>query len=69
MVSIAGMVLAFLDGWVGWLAVSLVVVGIAVGLALYFRSLRRWKQPPPTTPDQIQAEMHLESESHITDRY
>jgi len=52
--------------WVWWL----VVLGaLVVGLVVLFRSLRRWKSPPPRTPEQIQAEMQLYSESRQTDRW
>jgi hypothetical protein len=44
------------SGW--W--VFLAVVGV-VGLALllYFRSLRRWRQPPPMSQEAKQAEARL----------
>ena len=52
--------------WVWWL----VVLGaLVVGLVVLFRSLRRWKSPPPRTLEQIQAEMQLYSESRQTDRW
>lgn len=52
--------------WVWW---ALVLAACALGLFVMFRSLRRWKSPPPRTPEQIQAEMQLYSESRQTDRW
>ncbi len=42
---------------------------VAIGTWFLFRSFRRWKQAAPRTPEAIQAEMNLLSETRITDRY
>jgi membrane protein implicated in regulation of membrane protease activity len=42
-----------------WLILGAIVAIIAVVLVLVFRSLRRWKQLPPTDPDTIQAEARM----------
>jgi hypothetical protein len=31
----------------GWVFIGVVVVAIVIGVLLYARSLRRWRQPPP----------------------
>ncbi|MCI0635088.1 MAG: hypothetical protein L0206_14435 [Actinobacteria bacterium] len=53
-------------GW--WIFVSPIVGAIGLALVLYFRSFRRWNQSPPTTPEQIQAEMRLDAKSRQPDR-
>jgi hypothetical protein len=42
---------------------------VVVGFVVLFRSFRRWREPPPTTPEQLQAQMRLYDESHQTDRW
>jgi hypothetical protein len=36
----------------GWVLFGVVVVAIVIVALLYFRSLRRWHQPPPGPGDQ-----------------
>ena len=52
-----------------WWMVAIAIGVIAVVVWAVFRSFRRWQQPPPRTPEQIQAEMDLFSESRQTDRW
>ncbi len=57
-------------GWIWWTVGAAVLVASAVGLWAYFRSFRRWRQAPPDrSPEAQQAEMNLDAESRITDRY
>jgi hypothetical protein len=39
----------------GWVFFGVVVVAIVTGLILYFRSLRRWRQPPPSHDPQTES--------------
>ncbi len=54
---------------VGWIFIFAGLAAIG-GAAFYvFRSVRRWKQEPPRTPAQVQAEMNLEAETSESQRY
>ena len=44
---------------IDWLLVGFGVVVMIVGLLWLFRSLRRWKAPPATTPEAKQGEARL----------
>jgi hypothetical protein len=55
-----------ISDWLWWAAVLVV---LTVGFVALFRSIRRWKSPPPRTPEQIQAEMRLSSETHEPQRW
>ena len=56
--------------WFGsWWGFAIVVGTVCVVAWWLFRSLRRWQQLPPGTPEQIQAEMRLFAESRLTDRW
>jgi hypothetical protein len=39
----------------GWMLFGVAVVAIVLGVLLYFRSLRRWHQPPPGPGDEGQS--------------
>jgi hypothetical protein len=54
-VSLVGV--AFMD--VGWWIFLGVVGASVIGLALYFRGLRRWRRTPPMSPEAKQAEARL----------
>jgi len=43
----------------GWGILGVVVLVVALGSWLLFRSLRKWRLPPPTTPEAQQAEARL----------
>ena len=53
----------------GWILFGAIVLAVVTGLVLLFRSLRRWRQAPPKTADQIQAEMKLYAASRQVDRW
>lgn len=56
--------------WFGsWWVVAVVVATIVLSSWWLFRSLRRWRHPPPRSPEQVQAEMWLFGESRQTDRW
>ncbi len=45
-------------------------IALIVGVVLYFRSFRRWGQPAQDQSSEAQqAEMYLDAESHLTDRF
>jgi len=52
-----------------WVWLGLVLGVLILGFVALFRSLRRWKAPPPRTAEQIQAEMRLDSETHEAQRW
>ena len=52
----------------GWILFWALASGATIGLVLLFRSFRKWREPTPTTPEQLQAQMRLHEESHQTDR-
>jgi hypothetical protein len=39
----------------GWVFSGVVLVAIVTGLILYFRSLRRWRQPQPSHDPQTES--------------
>jgi hypothetical protein len=43
----------------GWIVLAVIVALVAVGLFVLFRSLRRWKQTPPRSPEARQADARL----------
>ncbi len=57
----------------GWILVAIGVLAatvLIVAVVLYFRSFRRWGQPAQDQSGEAhQAEMYLDSESHLTDRF
>ncbi|HEX7463836.1 MAG TPA: hypothetical protein VF382_02945 [Actinomycetota bacterium] len=48
-----------MNSLVGWLVFGAIVLVCAVGFWALFRSLKKWKSPPPTTPEAKQAEARL----------
>lgn len=52
-----------------WIAFAVIALIVVIGFVFLFRSFRRWKEPPASTPEQIQAQMRLYDESHQTDRW
>ncbi len=53
---------------VGWIVVTAIVGGIAVGAAPYFKSLRRWRQSEPSSDEAKQAEARLWSTRSMDQR-
>jgi len=45
-------------GWGWWILGGIVVVAV-IGWLVYLRSLRRWRDTKPTTPEAKQAEARL----------
>lgn len=41
----------------GWWSVLGIVAALVVGCSLFLRSVHRWRQPRPTTPDAQPAEI------------
>jgi hypothetical protein len=56
-VFVSIMAVAFVD--VGWWILLGIVGASVLGLLLYFRRLRRWRQPPPMSPEAKLAEARL----------
>jgi hypothetical protein len=43
----------------GWIVLAVILAAGAAGLFVLFRSLRRWQQPRPTSPESRAAEARL----------
>jgi hypothetical protein len=43
----------------GWIVFGLLVVAAVIGVLILYRSLRRWQQPPATSPEAKEAEARL----------
>ena len=55
-----------MDAW--WFVIGGIVLALVVGLVVYFRSLRRWRQSPPTSAEAKQAEARLWSARSMDQR-
>jgi hypothetical protein len=54
------------DVW--WLVIGGIVLAVVVGLVVYFRSLRRWRQAASTSEEAKQAEARLWSTRSMDQR-
>ena len=51
-----------------WLVLAGIVLAAVIGFLVYFRSIRRWKDTEPTSPEAKQAQARLWSTRNMDQR-